>query len=278
MLIKLVTSENCSCCNDFIPTWEWLKDKYKEHTFEITDINNCHIRGLNGTPLIVVGSQKIPPLKSRESLTEVLNNAIIEQHIQDFFQFVHDNEKQLKKNLKKNITYDEDLFEDCFWESVLKVAEYIKQKRKLVGDFEQFLFIVSKRLYIAEQAKQRKRNQVDDYTFFEELNDLKIEKNHLYEYDGETDEQEERFSSILKLFSWLGEYLENYFTPREVDIYLIYYKLKSENHKVSYKKLAEITQTNINYISNVIQKIKKFIAASEEIKEMEQKMLYGTNL
>ena len=64
----------------------------------------------------------------------------------EFLDFVVKNEKRLKKNLMKNITYDENIFDDVFHDTILKVYETIVTKGDEcnIKDYEQYFFIASK--------------------------------------------------------------------------------------------------------------------------------------
>ena len=76
-----------------------------------------------------------------------------------------------------------------------------------------------------------------------------------------------------ELFKYLEEELNKQFEGNEVDIFLIYFRLKSERKGVSYKKLADIMDKDVKYITRTIVKIKKYIKESQEIQETKKKIM-----
>ena len=71
----------------------------------------------------------------------------------------------------------------------------------------------------------------------------------------------------------LVQKLNEVFEGNEVDIFLIYFRLKSEKKGISYKKLADIMDKDVKYITRTIVKIKKYIKESEEIQENKKKIM-----
>ena len=63
------------------------------------------------------------------------------------------------------------------------------------------------------------------------------------------------------------------FNGNEVDIFLIYFRLKSEKKGISYKKLGDIMDKDVKYITKTIMKIKKYIKESEEIQDNKKKIM-----
>lgn len=190
-----------------------------------------------------------------------------EEHGQQFLEFVAKNEKRLKKNLKKNITYDEDIFDDVFQDSILKVYERI-MKGERIKDFEQYFFIASKFHYINTDNKNKKMKNCSDRNLISYFNE-----SDFLTYDNQWKLQEEKNEQINKLFKYLSKKLSEVFLPSECDIFLIYYRLKSEKAGISYKKLAKITDKSTQEITDIIKKIKKYIKNNAEINEKKCKLL-----
>lgn len=208
----------------------------------------------------------------------------LEQHGRDFLDFVAKNEKRLKKNLRKNITYDEDLFEDAYQNTILKVYDKI-MSGTYIDDFENYFFIASKWEFIGQQTKYRRKLQEEDSNIlFDIAHGLETNGcgltedgqriiSKITEEDDEWKEKEERNNNILTLFSYISKRLNEHFSPAECDIFLIYYRLKSEKKGISYKKMANITGRTFKEISTIIQKIKKFIQNDDEIQNIKQKLV-----
>lgn len=211
-----------------------------------------------------------------------------EEHGQEFLQYVAKNEARLKRNLKKNITYNPDLFNDVFQDSIIKVYNAI-MNGTVVDDFEQYFFIASKFCYINEQNKERKKQESSDNSILWNIshgyetnrNDVSNDAKRIIEditvEDDEWRVKEERNDRINELMKYLSRKLNEVFTPAETDIFLIYYRLKSEKAGVSYKKMAKITGRSFSEISQIIQKIKFYIKQDKEIIEYKRKLLNGIN-
>lgn len=195
-----------------------------------------------------------------------------EEHGQEFLQFVAKNEARLKKNLRKNITFNENIFDDVFQSAIIKVYDRI-MKGTVIKDFEQYFFIASKFEYINEDNKVKKRLKSDEREIFCDID----QDERFGEEDNAWKIKEDKNSKINELFRFLSKRLNDVFSPRECDIFLIYYRLKSEKAGVSYKKLSKIMDCDVKEITNIIQRIKKWIKEDKEIIEYKRKLLNGVN-
>lgn len=194
-----------------------------------------------------------------------------EEHGQEFLKYVADNMDRLKKNLRKNITYDEDLFDDVFQDSIIKVYNAIQNGTR-IDDFEQYFFIASKFEYIARDNKKKNRLKNDDRDMLSDISHGVIEDLFSSIDDG-WKEKEEKSDKINELFKFLSNRLNEVFSPVECDIFLIYYRLKSEKNGISYKKMAKITDKSVTDITNTIKNIKKFIKNDKIIQEKKKELL-----
>lgn len=190
-----------------------------------------------------------------------------EEHAREFLEYVAKNEARLKKNLRKNITYNENIFDDVFQSTIIKVYDRI-MKGTVIKDFEQYFFIASKFEYINEDNKIKKRQKVED-------REIDTDDDRFAEEDNAWKIKEERNENINDLFKFLSKRLNEVFSPAEADIFLIYYRLKSEKAGISYHKMVKITGRKFSEISQIIQKIKKFIRTDEAIIEYKRKILNG---
>ncbi len=178
--------------------------------------------------------------------------------IKEFYDYISNNYEQSRHEVLKNITYDSDLFDDAYNDTVVKVAKVI-EAGKDIADIRYYFFISLKWNYINMQ--NRKRRQVSKTT--DVMPDSVDE-----EYS------EERYERVMELWDFISEKLEENFEPGEVDIYLIYYKLKCNGNSLSYKKLSEITGIPpVKDITNIIQRIKSYVRKNEEINELKKKLL-----
>lgn len=207
-----------------------------------------------------------------------------DKHLQDFFAYVAANADELRHCLRKNITYDPEIFDDVTADTVCRIGEYIANKGLVVENFKSLFFLAAKRQYISEQNKRRNRLKNSSNDFFEILFDGDTKRRYTQqELDfinglvDDSDEVIERSESkarrINEFYRWLNDYLNEHFLPVETDIFIIYYRLKSEKNGVSYKKLANILQVPVKFITDTIVKIKKFVKSDETIREMKNKMI-----
>ena len=207
-----------------------------------------------------------------------------EKHAHEFLEYVAKNEKRLKKNLRKNITYNEDIFDDVFQDTILKVYDSI-MNGTVIEDFEKYFFIASKFSYFNADNKNKRNIKENDREILYNISHgigMELTKGcdddarRVMDYsvvDDEWKDKEEKNERINELFNFISDRLNKVFTPAECDIYLIYYKLKSEKNGVSYEKLAKITNRSFSEISQTIQKLKKFVKNDEEINEYKKKLL-----
>lgn len=193
-------------------------------------------------------------------------NDFYEKHCNDFYQYIIRNEKQVKQEVRKNITYEEELFDEAYSDTIVKVANAILVNHKVIEDFRYYFFISFKQNFIQLQNKKRKIDKLKTYGF-KDCEGLIIE-----DFDNE-----ERYERIRILFKWLADYLEQHFPPNEVDIYIVYYFLKVGKNRVSYQKMADIYDVELKYITNVIQNIKRFVKNDEIIIKKKEEILYGTD-
>lgn len=203
-----------------------------------------------------------------------------EKHKNDFMMYVWNNHAMLCKAIKKNITMDDELFDDVTADTLCRIGEYILRKKAYINDFKNMFFLSCKRQFISEQNKKRDRLRRSNRDFFENIfNGLekREDKNDLEVYYGMLDtstvDEERKAERTHRLFKYLEEKLNEEFEGNEVDIFLIYFRLKSEKKGISYKKLADIMDKDVKYITRTIVKIKKYIKESEEIQENKKKIM-----
>lgn len=170
-----------------------------------------------------------------------------------FLVWYAENQNEIKRALRKNITFDEELFEDILSDSLIKVYEKIKTGTE-VKSYKDYLFISAKWNFINEQNKLRKRQKQHDRDFLS-YGDIEDEINI----------RDKRVTAINTLYKYIADYIEDYFPSNEVDLFIIYMKLKSESSSMSYQKMSDITGQPVSYITKTIKKIKEFVNQNEDI-------------
>lgn len=217
-----------------------------------------------------------------------------EKHKDDFMLYVWNNLDDLNYALRKNITYDPDIYDDVTADTLCRIGEYIVNKKVYIKDFKAMFFLSAKRQYVAEQNKKRDRDSKNDREYFSKLDDA-LGRYYDYIEDGDTTEysvnqpnvdmflEDDSISTEIKaertheLFKYLEGKLNEAFEGNEVDIFLIYFRLKSERKGISYKKLADIMDKDVKYITRTIVKIKKYIKESAEIQETKKRIMNEGN-
>lgn len=213
-----------------------------------------------------------------------------EKHKNDFMLYVWNNLDALNYALRKNITYDPDIYDDVTADTLCRIGEYIINKKVFIKDFKGMFFLSAKRQYVAEQNKKRDMYTKSDREYFSKLDEA-LGRYYDYIEDGDTCEfipqapdmskwlDDDSISTEIKaertheLFKYLENKLNEVFEGNEVDIFLIYFRLKSEKKGISYKKLADIMDKDVKYITRTIVKIKKYIKESEEIQETKKRIM-----
>lgn len=211
-----------------------------------------------------------------------------EKHKNDFMLYVYNNLDKLNYALRKNITYDADIYDDVTADTLCRIGEYIVRNHVFIKDFKGMFFLSAKRQYIAVQNKKRELEGKCDREYFSKLDEA-LGRYYDYIEDGGEEEVREpdmdrwldddsmnaeiKAERTHELFKYLEGKLNDVFEPNEVDIFLIYFRLKSERKGISYKKLANIMDKDVKYITRTIVKIKKYIKESDEIQENKRRIM-----
>ena len=211
-----------------------------------------------------------------------------EKHKNDFMLYVYNNLDKLNYALRKNITYDADIYDDVTADTLCRIGEYIVRNHVFIKDFKGMFFLSAKRQYIAVQNKKRELEGKCDREYFSKLDEA-LGRYYDYIEDGGEEEVREpdmdrwldddsmnaeiKAERTHELFKYLEGKLNDVFEPNEVDIFLIYFRLKSERKGISYKKLADIMDKDVKYITRTIVKIKKYIKESDEIQENKKRIM-----
>ena len=162
----------------------------------------------------------------------------------NFLKYVSENMNDLKKAVKKNITNDNDLFDDCFNETIIKVYNSILKNGTIIDDYRQYFFLACKFTFIYRQNKKRKEEAqvIRDYFALRDDN-----------YN-----EEERYENIVdtidKIKADVIENLGEYYA----EIYFTYMTLKS-TQSISYKKLAAEKGISTRRVSQIIGMVKDYI-------------------
>lgn len=167
---------------------------------------------------------------------------------QEFLLFVSQNEKRLKKNLRKNITYDKEIFDEIWTETILKCHDNILKTGKNIENLENWFYICCKWNYITRQNQYRRR-QHTHLSIDEVAEDRK-------EFVNETDYENED-ESVNELSSLIDELNRN-FGKRSTELFIDYFTAKSTGRS-SYQQIADEWNIDSAEVSSTIAKMKRFI-------------------
>ena len=166
----------------------------------------------------------------------------------DFLKYVSENMNELKKAVKKNITNDNDLFDDAFNETIIKVYNSILKNGTIIDDYRQYFFLACKFTFIYRQNKKRKEEAQAIRDYFA-LNDNFI--------DDDFDE-EERYCDIVDTIDKIKEDVTENLGEYYAEIFFTYMTLKS-TQSISYKKLAAEKGISTRRVSQIIGMVKEYI-------------------
>ena len=179
----------------------------------------------------------------------------------EFLRYIAENEKALKKALKKNITYDAEIFDDCWQESIIKVYNSIVKNDRYVDDFKNYSFMAFKWNYVNRQNQHRKRKSV--HTDIEEYRES---SDFVYEHFVDTDDDSENRLKMLE------EYLNMTTKPADTRLFLDYHRAKCSGSG-SYKSIAEEYNLKIADVKETIQKISSILESGDFDKYCKDKTL-----
>ena len=187
----------------------------------------------------------------------------------NFLKYVSENMNDLKKAVKKNITNDNDLFDDCFNETIIKVYNSILKNGTIIDNYRQYFFLACKFTFIYRQNKKRKEEAqaIRDYfalrdDFSDNVDSIGYKKTKLLrDYFALRDDnynEEERYENIVdaidKIKADVTENLGEYYA----EIFFTYMTLKS-TQSISYKKLAAEKGISTRRVSQIIGMVKEYI-------------------
>ena len=181
-----------------------------------------------------------------------------EEKARDFLNYVAKNEKELKYILAKNVTYDKDIFDDVFNDTIIKVYNSIKKNGTEVSDYKNYFYISLKWQYILQfnRNKSYTCKTVRDY----------FENNDIIE---EVEEKENKFNAVIETLDIIRNDIIEQYGEWYTTVFFEYYTCKA-TEGCSYKKLATKLGTSIKQIQEVIKTIKEYIRTSEKMNKLKE--------
>lgn len=173
----------------------------------------------------------------------------------EFLEYVAKNERKLKRNLRKNITYDPDLFDDVFQDTILKVYGAIVDNHTDIKDFEQYFYMASRFHYINTDNSRRRQQAKTERDYF---------SNERNEIPDDDIDQEGRFNEIIRANNTIYDALAAQFGAEDTEIFFDYYMLKS-TVGCSYNDLRVKYGKSALYIGKMIRELKAYISGTDSL-------------
>ena len=155
---------------------------------------------------------------------------------------------ELKKAVKKNITNDNDLFDDAFNETIIKVYNSILKNGTIIDDYKQYFFLFFYVKFISRPSPTRNAGAQAIRASFDLYDDF---------LDDDFDE-EERYCDIVDTIDKIKEDVIENLGEYYAEIFFTYMTLKS-TQSISYKKLAAEKGISTRRVSQIIGMVKEYI-------------------
>lgn len=181
-----------------------------------------------------------------------------EDKAKDFLNYVAKNEKELKFILAKNVTYDKDIFDDVFNDTIIKVYNSILKNGTDVSDYKNYFFTSLKWTYVLADNRNKKYKSSSVRDYFDN-NDIIIEE----------ETEEERFEKIVDTIEIIKNEIKEKYGEWYTTVFFEYYTCKA-TEGCSYQKLAAKLGITVKQIQMIIQEIKKFVAEDEYINKLKE--------
>lgn len=148
-----------------------------------------------------------------------------------FLQWVADNQGEMKKALRKNCTFDPDLFDDVFSETIINVHSTIVKNNREIDNIKNYFFLALKWKYQTRQNQKRKHQSAtftpDDWESLGGLDDTE-----------EREAVEQREVSICDALTIMRECLVEEFGEEMTELFFSYWGQKTVGG-ASYQKVLE---------------------------------------
>lgn len=167
-----------------------------------------------------------------------------------FLEWVGQNQTQIKRQVRKNITYDSELFEDCFAEAIISVYNAIIRNDSEIDNLNNYFFLAFKWKYQTRQNQKRKQLEINvypsDWETMEMVDDID-ERNKI----------EERENDINDALTILRDALIEEFGEEMTELFFKYWKQKTIGG-ASYSKLVADC-VNPNQAQRTLFAMKKYV-------------------
>lgn len=188
----------------------------------------------------------------------------------EFKEWFGDNYNLLIEEQKRKQTLNEDILIDTFFKLYHK-----QQQQGNIEDYKSYFSRAYFTNYFQNNIKEEKKKQnhiylnLIDKEYEDSFNTLDI----IPIEDNEDKERElEKLNKTDKLLNETFQYITDKYSMQQFELFRMYMFLKPH---ISYKKLSDITNLSIKYISQTISTIKKDIQENQELISKRKRLIYN---
>lgn len=174
-----------------------------------------------------------------------------ERKAKEFLDYVATNIDLLKSNLRKNITYNEDIFEDSFNETIIKIYNSIMKNGTEVKDWKHYFYMASKWTYVYNDNKFKRKQALEVRGIFDDNETIDM-------YVEERDENE-RYYKTYNALQTISDLITINFTPLHTEVYMKYILGKATKKKTSYKSIATDFNMTVKEITIILNDVKNYL-------------------
>lgn len=174
-----------------------------------------------------------------------------ERKAKEFLDYVATNVDLLKSNLRKNITYNEEIFDDSFNETIVKIYNTIMKNGTEVKDWKHYFYMASKWTYVYNDNKFKRKQELEVRGIFDDNETIDM-------YVEESDENE-RYYKTYNALQTISDLITINFTPLHTEVYMKYMLGKATKKKTSYKSIAQDFNMTVKEITIILNDVKNYL-------------------
>lgn len=174
-----------------------------------------------------------------------------ERKAKEFLDYVATNVDLLKSNLRKNITYNEEIFDDSFNETIVKIYNTIMKNGTEVKDWKHYFYMASKWTYVYNDNKFKRKQELEVRGIFDDNETIDM-------YVEESDENE-RYYKTYNALQTISDLITINFTPLHTEVYMKYMLGKATKKKTSYKSIAQDFNMTVKEVTIILNDVKNYL-------------------
>ena len=163
-----------------------------------------------------------------------------EERGREFLEFIAGNREKLRRNLAKNVTFDAEIFEDVFSDTIVRVYDSIVDKGQEIKDYEQYFFMASRNNYIKRSERRRR--------LVSRLKGIHVAADH----------PDEDSATPLPELEEVKRNISDLFGQRESEIFFGYMAKKNEG-RTNYKEYANELGIPTWHVTQICSKISRYL-------------------